>query len=193
MELEWCNLDSTPTVNGRNRTWSWQDERILDEINNILPPELLNEWNKRYERCQTALWLRRESKFVKMRELEWKHDTPVGWISKRKNMNFTIRDDEWREHHHNASGRNIRMETKEQRRRQQVPPEMNLGEHPYKEGLNGVVRKSTTKRTCLFRAYGKYLKNLRWKPAINGNKIGLIWTRSQETYYTGRIKRKLGS
>ena len=28
--------------------------------------------------------MRRESKFDKMRELEWKHDTPVGWISKRK-------------------------------------------------------------------------------------------------------------
>ena len=32
-------------------------------------------------------------------------------------------------------------------------------EHPYKEGLNGVVGKSTTKRISLLWAYGKHLKN----------------------------------
>ncbi len=45
--------------------------------------------------------------------------------------------------------------------KQHVLPQMNLREHPQKEGLNGVVGKSTTKRTGLLRAYGKHLKNLR--------------------------------
>ena len=30
--------------------------------------------------------------------------------------------------------------------------------HPYEEGLNGVVGKSTTKRISLLWAYGKHLK-----------------------------------
>ena len=40
------NPGNTPLEHGRNWTWTWQDERILDEINNILPPELLKKWHK---------------------------------------------------------------------------------------------------------------------------------------------------
>jgi hypothetical protein len=36
-----------------------------------------------------------------------------------------------------------------------------FGKPPYKEGLNGVVGKSTTKRISLLWAYGKHLKIMR--------------------------------
>ena len=39
------NLGSTPVEHGRNRTWTWEDGMLLDEINNTLPPELLKEWH----------------------------------------------------------------------------------------------------------------------------------------------------
>ena len=39
------NSGSTPVEHGRNRTWTWEDGMILDEINNTLPPELLKEWH----------------------------------------------------------------------------------------------------------------------------------------------------
>ena len=44
-----------------------------------------------------------------------------------------------------------------------------LGKHPCKEGLNGVVGKSTTKSTSLQWAYGKHPKIMRLQPATNGN------------------------
>ena len=37
------NYDNTPVGKGRHRIRSWLDERILDEINNTLRPELLKE------------------------------------------------------------------------------------------------------------------------------------------------------
>ena len=33
------NSGSTPVEHGRNRTWTWEDGMLLDEINNTLPPE----------------------------------------------------------------------------------------------------------------------------------------------------------
>ena len=39
------NSGSTPVEHGRNRTWTWEDGMLLDEINNTLPPELLKEWH----------------------------------------------------------------------------------------------------------------------------------------------------
>ena len=39
------NSGSTPVEHGRNRTWTWEDGMILDEINNTLPSELLKEWH----------------------------------------------------------------------------------------------------------------------------------------------------
>ena len=39
------NSGSTPVEHGRNRTWTWEDVMLLDEINNTLPPELLKEWH----------------------------------------------------------------------------------------------------------------------------------------------------
>ena len=67
----------------------------------------LGKWNKE-EQIRAALRLKREAKLDKMKELEWEHNTPVKWISKEKNTILTIRDDEWREQHHNASGRKNR-------------------------------------------------------------------------------------
>ena len=40
------NSGSTPVEHERNRTWTWEDGMLLDEINNTLPPELLKEWHK---------------------------------------------------------------------------------------------------------------------------------------------------
>ena len=80
------------------------------------------------------------------------------------NMILTKRDDELKEQHHNASG------TKEQKldcwdkgmeKKMKSSTTNELGKHPCKEGLNGVVEKSTTKGTSLLWAYGKHLKMMR--------------------------------
>ena len=78
------NSGSTPVEHGRNRTWTWEDERILDEINNTLPPELMQEWHKGKKDFRPHSGWGRRKKLDKMRELEWKHDTPVKWISKKR-------------------------------------------------------------------------------------------------------------
>ena len=54
-----------------------------------------------------------------------------------------------REQHHNASGRDKRMELKEWRRKQHLLPEMSLEKASLGEGSNGVVGKPTTKRVSL--------------------------------------------
>ena len=63
----------------------------------------------------------------------------------------------------------------------------------WRERSNGIVGKPTTKRISLIWSYGIYLKYMRWQPATHGKRIGLIWTRRRETYFTERIIEEIGS
>ena len=49
-------------------------------------------WTKNRQ-IRAALWLKREARLDKLKELEWEHNTPVKWISKEKNMILTKRED----------------------------------------------------------------------------------------------------
>ena len=58
----------------------------------------------------------------------------------------------WREQHHNASGmKEYMLERWEERTEKKMTTStiIELGKHPCKKGLRGVVGKTTTKRTSL--------------------------------------------
>ena len=81
-----------------------------------------------------------------------------------KDTIFTIRVDERREQNHNASGtkeKKLDCWEKGTEKKMKSSATNELGKHPCKEELNGVVGKSTTKSTSLLWAYGKHLKMMR--------------------------------
>ena len=63
----------------------------------------LRKRNKK-EPIRVVLRLKRDERLDKMKELEKGHDTPVGWISKEKNMILANEMIGRREQCHNASG-----------------------------------------------------------------------------------------
>ena len=67
-------------------------QKELEQKGHNTPVKTRQRKNKNYI-IWTALRLRRDAKFDKMRELERKHDTPVEWISKEKNTIMTKQED----------------------------------------------------------------------------------------------------
>ena len=65
--------------------------------------------------------------------------------------------------------------------------------YPYKEGLNGVVGKSTTKRKACCGLMENISNIMRWQPATNGNNWLLGSNKTCKTSFTKRIHWELGS
>ena len=91
-------------------TRTWQDERILVEINNTLPPELLKNGTRgKKDFWQHSGWGRRQNLII-WENLNERHDTPVEWISKEKILSWQNKKMGRREQHHHAPGTKVRME-----------------------------------------------------------------------------------
>ena len=127
---------------------------------------------------QLSCWKEKQN-LIRWKSLKRWHNTPVKWRSNEKNMILPKQDDEWKEQHHNASGRNERMEWNE--RRETRSWESTLTTYSRTELLE-----TNNERISLMWVYWRLLKIMRWNSATKGNNgFGLIWTSRRETISPG--------
>ena len=97
-------------------------------------------WNQQHTASRTiermAQWVRKISDSTPVekggktwqngKNLKRGHDTPVKWISTKRTWSLTKRDDGWIYQQYNAPGMNVRMKSKEWRRKPHLLPQMSL-------------------------------------------------------------------